>query len=460
MPTTNTTLRLLLRCRGLLRKPKSAWNTSAFDVDSSHNDDYFQNGTIVLAPAIWLAIVWVSLIVMLLLVGYLSPDLQDGSQMKALVNGYQNALRSPSIPDHPERRAALALSGVTAAITLALALAGVFWARKAEMSCETAHRSRIRTWVAVFLTFMLLVYVWLFVSKEPFASSLGAMLLDPKTSNTEAMVPFANFQGAWSWLPRAVVPHLMFALACVVPFVLLAGACFLLEPIARPKSPGELEVQLRRLGARLRELDQMLYIGALALVFGTLQLSGGLSLALTNQLSTADLKTRVDLCKAMSSLPLDSNPFFGSPTAAPTPSAPSPGVTARGTGASGKKTAASTASNSAPAVVPSEALVKFYAQCNDLTEAFSYVDKADGLKQMVRGITVACGLAFSALLAAIYVPALIVLRQMIEPRQCVLVDNGGKAEVAAADPIARLLATAATLSPLFAGLLANMLAGS
>lgn len=64
-------------------------------------------------------------------------------------------------------------------------------------------------------------------------------------------------------------------------------------------------------GLRLRELDQMLYIGALALVSGTLQRSFGLSVPLASLPKATDLKLRVDLCKAAAPLSKASNPFLG-----------------------------------------------------------------------------------------------------------------------------------------------------
>jgi len=74
----------------------------------------------------------------------------------------------------------------------------------------------------------------------------------------------------------------------------------------------------------------------------------------------------------------------------------------------------------------------------------------------------------SALLAAIYVPALIGLRQMIEPRRKIVgatpredpdaAKDRGDA-IGEVDPLRRVAAILATLSPLLAGLVANALAG-
>lgn len=445
MPARNTTLRLLLRCRGLLKRPKARWSTSAFYEHLGHNDDYDESfpKRLVLAPAIWLAVVWVCLVLMLLAVGYLAPDFDEEWKTEALSKGFADTLKGTSV-DYPARRAALAFAGVTAGITVALAGASLFWAAMAASVCAGEYRVRVIRWVAGFLLLTLLASLWLV--EEPFASELGRMLLAAGTSDLKT--PWAAF-----------VPHLMFLLACVVPSILLAGACFLLQPMGHPQSPKQLDAQLRRLTIRLRELDQMLYVGALALVFGTLQLSAGLSVALASQPKAADLKTRIDFCKAMAPTPQASSPFFGTTI----PGAPGPDAAPRAPSNAASANAvgmrATSPSVAASAVSAANGLSTFNSQCLAVAVAFSRLDAAESLKQLVRGVTLGFGLAFSALLAAIYVPALIVLRQMLEPRQRAMLASGGKAEVASIDALARVGATVATLSPLFAGLLANTLAG-
>ncbi|WP_422014719.1 hypothetical protein [Roseateles sp.] len=81
----------------------------------------------------------------------------------------------------------------------------------------------------------------------------------------------------------------------------------------------------------------------------------------------------------------------------------------------------------------------------------------DSLRELVRGVTLSFGLAFSAMLAAIYVPALLVLREMVESRQRSLPANepSGTESV---DPVTKIGAVVATLSPLLAGLVTNVLA--
>jgi hypothetical protein len=78
-------------------------------------------------------------------------------------------------------------------------------------------------------------------------------------------------------------------------------------------------------------------------------------------------------------------------------------------------------------------------------------------------VTLSFGLAFSALLAAIYVPALIGIGILIGPLQPSASSNGGdsdekNADTPEVDPLRRIAAIIATLSPLLAGLLANAFA--
>lgn len=414
MPKPTTTLRLLLRSRALLGRTKSTWRESAFDEERDGAADHEAKGLHrlwALSPLIWLAVVWASLLLALIAVGYLLPELQDEDETRKLLARLSAPLLSAT-PDYPARRAALAFSGVTLAITAALSLTGLFWAAMAARVCAPAYRQQVLGWV---LCFLVATFVGSFVAVRglaPFASQFGDVLLQPRASGLDA-APWA-----------AQVPRLMFVLSFVVPSILLAGASFLLQPMVRPASPKQLDLQLRRLAMRLRELDQMLYIGALALVFGTLQLSAAMSVPLASLPRAADLKTRIDLCKSMAPAPTASSPFFAD----------------------------------APRAMSSDP--DFVEQCRALPAAFARLDAAESLKRLVQGVTLATGLAFSALLAAIYVPALIVLRQMVERRQRMARSAGSKPEVAALDPFARLGAAVATFGPLFAGLLANTLAGS
>lgn len=375
----------------------------------------------VLAPWIWHLGVWICMFAMLALVGYL--DLEDPDFLKET----RTLLTTVEI-DHAARRGALAFSGVTLAISVALSAAGFFWAWSAWKNVfDKSFRVRVRRWVYLSCGFTLVAAVLAaFGLWGPFTAELGNLLLEPASSRA----------------PRAAaaVPILMFLLSCVVPSVLLAGACFLLEPIAFPEAPragrhgddastrtpfgllrrlGDYRMQIDEdlacLRKRLRELDQMLYIGALALVFGTLQLSAGLSIPLASLPKKDDVKVMADLCKAISLPAPPSVSAFG-------PIDPEAGK-----------------------------------ECKSVQEKLTKLDKADGLRQFVRNVTLGFGLAFSAMLAAIYVPALLLLRERVETRQSKVSLGPGEASDSV-DPVAKIGAVVATLSPLLAGLVANILA--
>jgi hypothetical protein len=379
--------------------------------DSEYYDKSFPFWT-VLAPAIWLYVVWALMLGMLLTVGYLTVD-KAPNALEGLVADLKGAEL-----DLAARRAALAFSGVTLAITMALALTSLFWGFMSWVGKSGAFRTCVLLGVASFLGLSLWVSWSAATNLQPFTSALGQELLAQGPAQLDA--------------PQAQhVPLMMFLLSCVVPGILLAGATFLLQPMEAPGSLETRRSQVHLLLKRLRELDQMLYIGALALVFGTLQLSSGLSVGLVSMPKAADLKVRADLCKAMGPSSTASSPFFA-PSAAKSGSARSAAA--------------------------------FDAHCQDLPARVLRLDSAESLRELVHGITICFGLAFSALLAAIYVPTLIGLRSMYEPRQQELSKDeptrAASSANLAVEPLNRIAAVAATLSPLFAGLLANTLAGS
>jgi len=426
------------------------WDKAGVDDTNPALDDY--NGKFTwhldLAPAIWLTIVWVFMVGMLGAVGYLAvDDAADG--FKAL----EEKLKETTA-DFPSRRAGMAFSGVTLAITVALSIASCFWAGAAARFCASQYWMRVLRWVSCYLLVVLLVTFILTYSLEPFTSKLGKLLLTPSSSHVEKL--------AVGW-----IPNLMLALSCVVPCVLLAGASFLIQPMAFPTFGNPLPVspQIASLAVRLRELDQMLYIGALALVFGTLQLSSGLSLPLASLPKSADLKVRMELCKGMappSASIASSAPFFApiDSDGAKARLKVAESVVASKNAASAAVADASTFLKESAEAAQSrgKALVAFEEQCQDLPKAFARLDDADGLRQLVRGVTLSFGLAFSALLAAIYVPALVILRDMLEKRQRLLPATASSS-VGSVDLPARIAAVIATLSPVFAGLIANVFSG-
>lgn len=367
-----------------------------------------------LAPAVWLAIVGACLLASLCAVGYLTADAVSKTGDDPLQK-FIDALPATNAARH---RAAMAFSGVTLAITVALSIASAVWAVAAFRGKENLYRNVVLAWIFGFFLSAIGVLVCMHAfGFEPYASTLANRMLN-RHSSAEGIG----------------VPDFMFGLACFVPVLLAAGACFLLQPVRETDAVEQAKVQLRMLAGRLRELDQLLYVGALALVFGTLQLSSGLAIPLASLQNSADLKVQVDLCKSISPMAPASSPFF------------TPGV--------------------------STARPKYYDgfdvdRCRKLPQEIAQLEVADDLRQLARGITLSFGLAFSALLAAIYVPALIVLGLLIAPAQKVVDKeamkqpaNDGESTAGDVDPLRRTAAIIATLSPLIAGLLANAFASS
>jgi len=368
------------------------------------------------APALWVTLVWTLMVSMLYVVGYLDVDDDHATKLNRLTS----YLTSLDI-DVAARRAARGFSGVTLAITLALSITSLVWAGAAFRRKANHFRWPALGLMGVLLILCLGLSWWVSVQHQPFPSKLGYLMLG------------ADKCGKGSLLAPCV-PNLMFVLACVVPCILLAGATFLLQPMAPPDhlkaAPAAEAVvvkdQQKILLERVRELDQMLYIGALALVFGTLQLSAGLSVPLASMPQAATLKARADLCKLISPSSTPSA-FF------------------------------------APASSPTDGAKAVDATCSELPKQLVNLESAESLRQLARGVTLCFGLAFSALLAAVYVPTLVGLGLMIDERRGA--DDADPAPPASTktavelDPLHRVAAVFATLSPLLAGLVANTLTG-
>lgn len=372
------------------------------------------------APAAWLLMAWAVMVGSLYWAGYLNADLGTDAGLHRLLD----LLCEPPV-DVAARRGARALAGVALAATVLLAATSLVWAGAAYLKASPTFRNRALAAAVGVVIACAVASAWVSAHLQPFSSVLGNMLLSPFTSSTPAERALQGGNGT--------VPIFMFVLACVVPGFLLAGATFLQQPMEGVEAAAQrLKTWKERVRAhqwailadRLKELDQMLYIGALALVFGTLQLSAGLSVPLASLPKAADLKVQADLCKLMA--PAASAPMFVRPEAASSE--------------------------------PGQALDR---HCQDLPQQFLQLEPADSLRQLVRGITLGFGLAFSVLLAAIYIPSQVGLRLMLEER----LPGGGHAGAAdarkdleAADPVHRVAAALATLGPLLAGLLANTVA--
>lgn len=398
--------------------------TAADDTSAWPHEDYDGSFSFFrqLAPAIALAVTGACMLGMPYAVGYLSQAGEPDDWPRRIAD----ALSGPV--DFTARRAALVFSGVTLAITVALTLCIVVWCFAAAREKSPAYRRLVIGWVVAQLAVTLLVLGCMQVlGLQPFTSRLGNHLLYPTSIAPDIRV-------------AAYVPTMMFALACALPAILAMGACFLLQPMRSRGSVEGTQKQLKQLGARLRQLDLLLYAGALALVFGTLQLSAALSVPIASSPDSASLKLQADLCKAAAP-----NPFF-----APGAQAPAPGASY---------------------------FEGFAAEhCRQLPREFARLEVFDSLRKLARSVTLSFGLAFSAMLVALYVPALNLLRSMIESRlpEPVQVaanedENGQKREkngrdasgvtLGDFDPLRRIAAVVAALSPLVAGLVANALAG-
>ncbi|WP_373717539.1 hypothetical protein [Roseateles sp.] len=275
---------------------RGAWDSFVIWLGDNTRDHYDQRFPLqsVLAPMVWLVIVWLCTLAMLYVAGYLSVDADPDALMK-----YRALLESKDV-DFGARRAAFGFSGVTLAITVALALTSLFWCVAAAQGKVPAFRVTVLLWSVVFLAFALNASNMASNNWTSFTSELGEMLLKRGSRDTTSKL-------------AGSIPLFMFILSSVVPSILLTGAILLLQPMIMGVAVTALNAQMKILKARLRELDQMLYIGALSLVFGTLQLSSGLSVPLVSMPKAADLKVHADLCKAIGPSPAASNVFFANP---------------------------------------------------------------------------------------------------------------------------------------------------
>lgn len=381
---------------------RSTQPLAMLDPDDDYDDSFtFRHA---MAPAIWLALAGGCMLVALYAVGYLAEP--EPPQELPKLQWLQERI------DAPARRATLAFSGIALGITIALSATCGYWAFSVFARAAASHRQRVLRSSAVLWVSAAVILAWReLAGAVPFTSELGWQLL--KDSGLSGI--------GWPWVQY--VPYVMFLLACVVPAVLAAGACGLLQPMRRPVSTVAAREQLHVIARRLKELDQLLYIGALTLVFGTVQLSTALSVPLTSVPRMADLKTQADVCKAL---------------------APASPASAR----------SSDKAEARPGSLDIE-------PCRSLVPTLERTAELDSLRSLARGVTLSFGLAYSALLATIYVPGVLVLRHISRAPQDIVGEAGApsgqdpSAALGEADPLRRLTAIVATLSPLITGILAN-----
>jgi hypothetical protein len=369
-----------------------------------------------LSPILWLSIVQLCLVAALFGVGYLSvPDFDDRA-----LKDLDEVLSKPR--DQAAHRALLAYSGVTLGLTWTLAILSLVWTVSAFVGWRSAKaQPQGPRWLLLLLVLGLSMGLYALVQQsrylsQPFPSLLGERLLNETYAAPKGFNAAGAPLGSW-------VPTTMFLLAIVVPALLAAGASFVGERIDATLKDG-LATQVR---LRLRELDHLLYIGALTMVFGTLQLSTTMSVPLTSLPKVAELKTRMEMCKTLA------------PTAANSPFLSVPAW-----------------SDDTVGVLP----------CRNLPKALVLDAAGDSLRQLVRSVTLAMGLSFSAMLVAIYVPTLVRLRLMVDSeteRPGQKLDAATKKSLEAVgevDPLRRIATSAAALGPFIAGLIANAFGGA
>lgn len=219
-----------------------------------------------------------------------------------------------------------------------------------------------------------------------------------------------------SWMPMVADAHNVIGI--YIPTILGLGICLLLEPVGRWRhDPDELDVIARR----SKTLDYMLYLGAASLVFGTFQMSAIHGAAVGPLSSLADLKTKAEFCKST-----------------------------KPNGATDIEVMKSTPARRAWADIG----------CDRLLEEAKTANLADAGRRFARAVTLSFGIAFSALLIALYVPAVLLLRRAAlatrpaascasdSQRNELLLKLGIESDV-----VGRLGRSVAALSPLLAGLL-------
>ncbi len=404
-----------------------------------------------LNPIVSLVVTVLLTIYLLNAVGYLSSD-DDAGTMPDFESALKTALDATNVAT---RRGSTALSGILLASTVILSLTAFMWLlgnllnRPRTSLCFVARRFGATLLAAGVIV---LAIEWHPGINGPisFTSSLALKLLEVGAKQLSS----AHWLGS--------VPQIMFWQGILLPLVLAFGASLFLEPM-----PQDLDRKIalecaRRVTSGVRELDQMLYIGALALVCGTLQLSVALSVPLATMPSVSDVKTTADLCKAL--VPATGRSAFLIPSALPSTPPDAPASSAAG------GTAAQAGATSA---APKEA-APFHRrltmqQCEAVPTDFDRAAVATSVRSLIHALTLSIGLAFSLMLAAIYVPAMIQLREWRDEFGLALV-KASESEVAPdanakkdgidlvdADPIRRIAAAFATLSPLIAGLVANTL---
>lgn len=281
---------------------------------------------------------------------------------------------------------------VMLALSSAAALLALWFVAGLGNRCEPAFRDEVLSWVFVLATIAAVALMVLVVAKQLQGGAVSAI------GNALLCAGWGRIGSPW----LAPLSDMQNVVGFVVPVVLATGACLLLAPADVRGLPTR--AALHRVAERSRSLDQLLYIGALCLVLGTLHLSAAFSLAVGPFDGSADVKLRAELCRQ--------NPLQA-------------------------------------------------ARCADLPTELHDAEAIDDAKRFVRLTISWIGIAYSALLVALYAPAAYLLMQQAEA----LTARIGMSAAARhrelseagieSDLLGKLAKVATTMSPLAAGLISS-----
>ena len=257
------------------------------------------------------------------------------------------------------------------------------------------------------------------------AVALGVLGLAKLTPGLDSAFGNAMLCATWArnhapWL--AMVSDANNVLGVFIPFMIGLGMCLLLEPTTHPRMPSRDELAM--LARNSRTLDHLLYVGAICLVFGILQMSAVHSSAVATLPTMQEVKTKVEICKNIATIE-------------------NGGQLHRG-------------------LEP--------INCHHLVDETGKAEIADSFRQFARSTTLVFGIAFSVLLAALYVPASLLLNGAAQRLAKVIgsdAPKGGTDDVHSrlqelgieSDLLGKFGKVITTLSPIFAGLISNALGG-
>lgn len=305
--------------------------------------------------------------------------------------------------------AALALWACMFALTVGAAIVALCFA--ARIFAETRNVQFRRWAIGILVTVSGL-----------FALALSNFALSGAHAGFDGLFGAALFCGTWERIlgPEpyrlAMMSDSLNIFGTAIPMAIAVSASLLMSVLTLEVDAGpsiENKEAVRDIAFASRRLDLVLYIGAAALVAGTLQVSAMYALATAHLPTINDVKTRRDICRAAASE------------------------------VGGTSVAASHV-------------------CTDLKQQLEQADAAAGIRQHARSVTLTFGICFSMLLAAIYVTA----GSLLAARASKLISGGPATHKVQqklielgieSDVIGKFGKLAATLSPVAAGLVSNML---